>query len=156
MEKVIVISNTKSPALVKCASMNFRREWPRKGAKVQIDRDTFEELCNVCPGFTYMLKSGILYTQDLEALKEVGLEDPDATAITNTKPLSDAEMDKLWNGPDWMFKEAIERSHEAALQIADYGIDHKILTLNKNKMLLERTGRDVKAIVELNESEGAN
>lgn len=156
MEKVIVVSNSKSPALVKCASLGFRREWPKKGTKVQIERDKFEELCNVCPGFVYMLKNGILYTQDLDALKGAGLESPDATAIVGTKPLSDAEMDKLWNGPDWMFKDTIARSHEIAQQIADYGIEHKILTLNKNQMLLERTGRNVKAIVELNEQEGAN
>lgn len=155
MEKVIVISNSKSPTLVKCATLGFRREWPKKGAKVQIDREMFDELCNVCPGFVYMLKNGVLYTQDLEALKDAGLEDPDATAIVNTKPLTDAEMEKLWNGPDWMFKEAIGRSHEIAQQIAEYGIEHKILTMNKNQMLLERTGRDVRTIVELNEKEGA-
>lgn len=156
MEKVIVISNSKSPTLVKCATLGFRREWPKKNAKVQIDRETFDELCNVCPGFVYMLKNGILYTQDLEALKDAGLESPEAETIVETKPLSDAEMGKLWAGPDWMFKEAIARSHEIAQQIAEYGIENKILTLNKNQMLLERTGRDVKAIVELNEKEGAN
>lgn len=156
MEKVIVISNSKSPILVKCSSLGFRREWPKKGAKVQIEREKFDDLCNVCPGFVYMLKNGILYTQDLTALKDAGLESPDATTIVEAKPLSEAEMDKLWNGPDWMFKEAIARSHEVAQQIADYGIEHKFLTLNKNQMLLERTGRNVKAIVELNEQEGAN
>ena len=42
MEKVIVVSNSKSPILVKNTLMNFRREWPRRGARVQIDREQFE------------------------------------------------------------------------------------------------------------------
>ena len=65
MEKVIVVSNSKSPVLVKNTMMNFRREWPRRGARVQIDREQFEELCNVCPGFVYMLKNNLLYTDNL-------------------------------------------------------------------------------------------
>lgn len=151
MEKVIIVSNSKSPVLVKNAMMNFRREWPRRGARVQIDREQFEELCNVCPGFVYMLKNNLLYTDNLDSLKAVGLEDPDATKIENTKPITDAEMKELWEGPDWMFKDAISRSHEIAQQLADYGIENQCLNLSKNKMLLERTGRDVMKTVEMNE-----
>ena len=59
--------------------LGIRRTWERKGAKKSIDLSLLREAMYE-PGVEYMFTSGMLYIDDLEVKKELGLEPEDATA----------------------------------------------------------------------------
>ena len=91
MANVKITSKHSGPILVKIPDLNFRREWMDRGSSVMVDSEKLEEMM-YDQGFRYMIESGMLYIEDLQVKKDLGLEPEDATKPVNLVPLEESQM----------------------------------------------------------------
>ena len=149
MEKISVISNSNAPVTINVADARFIRTWPQMGAKVLVDRQTFDEIL-YDPGVRYMFENGILYTEDLEALKEVGLEDEESEEIVNTYALTPARLEEIWALPIDEFKERSKRfSYEDYQRIVEWAVKYDKADYEKAQYVKSKCGRDILKAIEL-------
>ena len=80
--KVKVTSMTTGRLGVIIPEYNFNRTWPNKGSSMLVDKDVLEQLM-FNEGVRYMFDNGMLYIEDMETKKELGLEPEDATEPVN-------------------------------------------------------------------------
>lgn len=140
-KKITLISNSTIPVSVVLPSLHFTHDWPSKGAKFAVTDEIFEQM-NYDPGCRYMLETGILYTEDMEAKKEVGLEPVDAVKPVNIIILTDAEKEKLLNNktPLWQFKETyFKLGPEEMKNLANYAIEHELIPSQDICQIIEET-----------------
>ena len=142
---LVKVINTLNHAVgVYIPELNFKRTWAKRGAIIKIDKDKLEEMM-YDPGFSYMLEQGVLYVEDMEVKKELGLEPETATEPENIIVLSDkdqrAYMIKLTQEE---FEEKVAKlSHEQVVALAEYAIVNKLSDMNKCAYLKKLCGRDV-------------
>ncbi len=149
--KVLVKNMTSSPVMVMSRALNFQREWTSKGMEIPIDKEVFEQLMYE-PGVRYMIESGILYIEDLEVKKELGIEPEEATEPVNVIVLTDKQRRQyMVNLPLDTFKEKVdELSYEQIEELADYAIENKLMDYDKCEYLKEKCGRDIITAIRLN------
>lgn len=149
-EKVIVKNMTNSPVTVISRAMSFRREWPNKGVEIPIDKDVFEQLIYE-PGIKYMFDSGILYIEDLDTKKELGIEPEDATEPVNIIVLNDKQRRQyMVNLSLEVFKEKVDAlSYEQIEELADYAIANRLMDFEKCEYIREKCGRDIVTAIRL-------
>lgn len=149
--KVLVKNMTSSPVTVMSRALNFQREWTSKGMEIPIDKEVFEQLMYE-PGVKYMIESGILYIEDLEVKKELGIEPEEATEPVNVIVLTDKQRRQyMVNLPLDTFKEKVdELSYEQIEELADYAIENKLMDYDKCEYLKEKCGRDIITAIRLN------
>lgn len=157
MEKVKIKSMVNNKVSVVVPELRFSRSWNAAGSIVSVDKELLEELMNDI-GFYNMLNMGILYIEDMETKKELGLEPEEATEPTNIIVLND--KDKRFylttlSVPG--FKEKIKKLSSTQLnELCDFAIDNKIVDMEKCELLKEACGRDViKAITLKKQNEEA-
>lgn len=144
MAKVNVTSMTRGEVSVFEPSIPFRVSWPTKGSTRPIEEEILEQLM-FTPGFDYMIKHGMLYIEDMDQKKKLGIEPEDATEPVNIIPLTDADKKNYLTvyGLD-KFKEIVKKlSYEQRLDLADYAIEHNITNFDKSEYLKESCGKDV-------------
>lgn len=151
-KKVRVYSNSDSPIVVVIPGVINERHWLGKGSSVALDKEVFEEAM-YDQGFKYMIDHKMLYVTDLEVLKEVGVEDEDATEITKTKILTDDQKKRMLTVmPMHEFKAALkDLSREEINSLVDYAIATKTVNMDKCALLKEKCGRDIMKILALTE-----
>ena len=93
-DKVKVISTVKNKVVVTSADLHFSRTWQKAGAVVTIPRETLDELMYDI-GFANMIKEGILYIEDMEVKKDIGIEPEDAETPTIIF-MNDKELNRFW------------------------------------------------------------
>lgn len=151
MSKVVVISNANSRIGIKVPELMFNREWSSRGAKIAIDREVFEQLM-YDNGVRYMFESGLLYVEDMELKKEIGLEPEDAEEPVNIIILSDADKERLLiKEPNWKFeKEYMNLTYEEQQNVADYAIENEILpSVDKCELIRKTAGKDIMMAIRL-------
>ena len=144
MAKVNVTSTTIGEVSVFEPSIPFRASWPAKGSTRPIEEEIVEQLLYT-PGFRYMIDSGMLYIEDLEQKKKLGIEPEDATEPVNVIVLSDQEKNKFLKmySVD-KFKEEIKKlSHEQLIDLADYAIAHTIADFEKSEVVEKACGKNI-------------
>lgn len=144
MAKVKVTSTTVGEVSVFDPSIPFRASWPAKGSTRPIEEETLEQLIYF-PGFKRMIDSGVLYIEDMEVKKRLGIEPEDATEPVNVIVLSDQEKNKYLKmySVD-KFKEEIKKlSHEQLIDLADYAIENKIADFDKSEVLEKACGKNI-------------
>lgn len=153
MAKVTVISMTKGPVGITVPEVNFKHTWLNKGAKFDIDKEVLTQIM-YDPGVEYMLKTGMLYIEDMEAKKEIGLEPEDAEEPVNIIVLSDKDMERyLGPMPIFDFKEKVAAlSYEQVLSLADYAIEHRLTNIDKCNIIQQRCGRDIINAIKLEDA----
>lgn len=151
MDKVKIVSQHKGPISVRIPDLRFSREWPRKGASVQVDKSTLEEML-FDNGFRYMIDMGMLYIEDLEVKKELGLEPEDATQPVNIIVLSDADMKRMMGVmPFFDFNEKLKSLNYEQLQaLADYAITNEMGDYQKCDAIKKACGKDILTAIRLN------
>lgn len=151
MDKVKIVSKTKSPISVKVADIHFSREWAKEGAFVNIDREQLDELM-YDNGFRYMIDSGMLYIEDMQVKKELGLEPEDAEKPVNIIALSDEDKKRYMTMmPIYDFKPALKKlKYEQLLALADYAIEHEIGDFQKAEEIKKACGKDIITAIKLN------
>lgn len=150
--KVRVVSKVGNKVTVNVPDIRFSRTWPAAGAVVNIDKETLEDLMYDI-GFRNMIDMGILYIEDMETKKELGLEPEDATEPVNIIVLSDKDKKNYMTTLSLVgFKDKIKKLSQTQLEeLCNYAIDNKLIDVDKCKLLKEACGRDIMQAVRLNE-----
>lgn len=150
MAKVKVINMVNHQVHVGSDELRFSRTWPRKDAVVQIESDILNELM-YDPGFEYMIRTGILYIEDMNVKKDLGLEPEDATEPENIIVLTDAQRkDYMIKLPIAEFDEKVRKlGIEQQKALVDFAIKNRYGDFEKSKILKELTGRDVVKAIQL-------
>ena len=150
MSKVKIINMVDHVVHVGSDELRFNRTWPRKDAVVTVESDLLNELM-YDPGFEYMIRTGILYIEDMEVKKELGLEPEDAIEPENIIVLNDAQRkDLMIRVPIAEFEEKVNKlGKEQQKALVDYAIEHRYGDFEKSKILKNLTGRDVVKAIQL-------
>ena len=154
MEKVKVTSMVDGRIGVNSAELRYSRQWLKKGSTVQIERDTLEELM-YDNGFRYMIDSGMLYIEDLDVKKELGLEPEDTDKPVNIIPLTDKEMRHYMVSMAFgEFKEKIQNlKYEQIQTLADFAIKNRLADFDKAGHIKKICGKDIIRAIQLNDSD---
>lgn len=130
---------------------HFVRTLPKKGATVKIDRETFLEMV-YDPGLSYMLQSGMIFLDDMEIKKDIGLEPEDAEEPKNIKMLSDKDFERyLKILPITELKSVLKSLKKEQIDsLIDYAIEHEIVDMTRCDILKQMTGRDIVRAIQLN------
>lgn len=150
--KVEVISNSTGIVILNVPSLNLRREFLRKGAKMKFDRDQLIEACYDI-GVENLFKTGVLYTEDMAFKKEIGLEPEDATEPVNIIVLDDKQKKRLLTVMPYIeFKNYLNDLPEATLEdLVEYAVANKIQDYQKVQALKEKTGKDISKMIALSD-----
>lgn len=151
MEKIRVISKHQGPVSVNISDLRFKREWPNKGASVLIEKETLEEMM-YDSGFKYMIDTGMLYIEDLEVKKELGLEPEDATEPVNIIVLNDNDMKRMMTAmPQFEFDAKLKTlNYEQMLALADFAIKNELGDFGKCDAIKKACGKDILTAIRLN------
>lgn len=151
MEKIRVISKHQGPVSVNISDLRFKREWPNKGASIPIEKETLEEMM-YDSGFKYMIDTGMLYIEDLEVKKELGLEPEDATEPVNIIVLSDNDMKRMMTAmPQFEFDAKLKTlNYEQMLALADFAIKNELGDFGKCDAIKKTCGKDILTAIKLN------
>lgn len=149
--KINVVSTVNSTVVVNDPQIRFHRTWERRGTVREIEWDTLREL-SYGAGFWNMVKSGILYIDDMDAKIELGLEPPSAKQPQNIIVLTDDQRQRyLTVAPLRDLKEICGKLTQVELNnLVDYAIEKEIINYDKSKYLEELTGRNIIKTIELN------
>ena len=144
MAKVNVTSTTIGEVSVFQPSIPFRASWPSKGSTRAIEEEIIEQLLYT-PGFKYMIDTGMLYIEDMEAKKKLGIEPEDATEPVNVIVLSDVDKNKYMKvySIDKFKTEVKKLSREQLVDLADYAIENKIADFEKSEVLEKLCGKNI-------------
>ena len=151
MEKIRVVSKHQGPISVNIPDLRFKREWPNKGAGIPIEREPLEEMM-YDSGFKYMIDTGMLYIEDLEVKKELGLEPEDATEPVNIIVLSDNDMKRMMTAmPQFEFDAKLKTlNYEQMLALADFAIKNELGDFGKCDAIKKACGKDILTAIKLN------
>lgn len=155
MDKIIIISNTNSRVGIDLPEIRFSRKWPVKGSKISVDKEIFEQMMYDA-GTRYMFESGMLYTEDLEVKKLVGLEPEDVEEPVNIIILDDKQKNRYMSVmPINEFITNIKKlGYEELQNLADYAIEHELIgDLKKCDEIQKLIGKDIIAAIRLNKQD---
>lgn len=145
MENMVNIKSTvKALVSINVPTLNLRRSWPKKGAIQKIPFDVLEQ-AYFEPGVEYLFKTGVLYIEDMEVKRALGLEDPEAEVPTAIIDLTEDYMKKLLTAtPLKDFREEVEKlSHEQIKELVQFAVEIGVTDYHRCKLLQEKTGFDV-------------
>lgn len=149
-QKVKITSAVKHKVTVSAPELRFSRTWPGYGSSVTVEKEVLEDLM-YDPGFKNMILLGILSIEDLQVKKDLGLEPEDATEPVNIITLNDSQRNYYWKELSVVgFKDKIRKLSRTQLEeLAEYAIDHRIIDVDKCKLIQEACGRDVITAIRL-------
>lgn len=154
-DKIVVRSMSSGRVSINLPDLRFKREWPRKGSKVSIDREVLKEAL-YDPGVEYMINSGLLFIEDMDFKKEVGLEPEDADQPVNIIPLDEKTMQRyLKNMPVKELGEELKKlNNEQKQALVLYAIENELVSFDRVDLIKEICGVDLlKAISQKKENE---
>lgn len=149
--KVTLISMCKQPITLSFPELRITRTFPRKGSKISFDKNAFSEMV-YDSGLTYMLENGMLYIEDMEVKKEIGLEPEDADEPQNIKILTNEEMKRYLtvlpaNELQTKIKSLKREQIEA---LVDFAIENEYSDYSHCEVIKKLTGRDIIRAIQLN------
>lgn len=150
-EKIKVISAIDHRCGIDNADLHISRRWPGKGSVVQFTKEEIEDLM-FDPAFNNMVTEGMLYIEDMEVKKSIGIEPEDATEPTIIY-LDDKTLERFWkNMPLAQFKLETAKLTKVQLDsLAKYAIQHgNYGTIEKANYLTEISGFQILKGIELN------
>ena len=152
MEKIPVINKVTHSVTVSSPELRFTRTWPAYNSVVKIDKEVLDDLMYDI-GFSNMLKMGILYIEDMNIKKDLGLEPEEATEPQNIIVLSDKDKHYYLTQLSLVgFKDKISKlGKEQINELCNYAITNQLIDIEKAKVLKEACGRDIVAAIRLTE-----
>lgn len=141
-------NTTSGNVIVHEPAYNIHREFLGKNTIQKIPFDIVEQLM-WRPGFKNMIKSGILYIDNMQDKIDLQLEDPDTKAPTKIKVFTDEQiltLLKIKSFEDFV-KELSTVSIDQANAVVNYAVENSIVDSKKVDYLKEITGRDVVKII---------
>lgn len=154
-EKVMVTSMVSSQVSLISPELRLRKTWPKKGAKLPIDKAILREAIYE-PGIEYMFKNGILYIEDMDFKIELGLEPEGAKAPTEVIPVDDKYMNRVLKlMPIAEMKSAIKSMNEDQIQeLITYASNMKDIQFDRIDAVKQVTGIDLFKVIEINRQKG--
>lgn len=149
-QKIKVISTFDGRCGIDNADLHLSRRWAGRGAVVTFTKEQIEELM-FDPAFSNMIHEGLLYIDDMEVKKEVGIEPEDATAPTLIL-LDEKQLKRFWKDmPLSQFKiETKTLTRQQIFSLADYAISHGDEgSIEKANYLSKISGRNILKGIEL-------
>lgn len=156
MSKIKVISQTKGLLSIALPYIPFKAQWRTSGAVVEIEQSTLEQIMFE-PGVKYMFDEGMLYIEDMEAKKELGIEPEDAKEPVNVIILNDKQRRQYWVNLSLNdFKKKVDALPREQIELlADYAIDNKLVDVDKCDFMQQKCGRDIMEAIKLNKADEA-
>lgn len=150
-EMVTVISTVNGVVGIYLPDLRFKKEWTRKGQRQKIDKDLLQDIM-YDPGSEYMFRTGMLYIEDMDIKKEIGLEPEEATEPVNIIILDEQQLHRyLTVMPLHEFKENVKKlSIEQAKNLVDYAVQKETITFDKAEFLEKVTGLNAMSMIQLN------
>lgn len=150
-EMVTVISTVNGVIGIYLPDLRFKKEWTRKGQRQKIDKDLLQDIM-YDPGSEYMFRTGMLYIEDMDIKKEIGLEPEEATEPVNIIVLDEKQLNRyLTVMPLHEFKENVKKlSIEQAKNLVDYAVQKETITFDKAEFLEKVTGLNAMSMIQLN------
>ena len=150
-EMVTVVSTVNGLVGIQLPDLRFKKEWARKGQRQTIDKDLLQDIM-YDPGSEYMFRTGMLYIEDMDIKKEIGLEPEDATEPVNIIVLDEKQLNRyLTVMPLHEFKENVKKlSIEQAKNLVDYAVQKETITFDKAEFLEKVTGLNAMSMIQLN------
>ena len=150
-EMVTVISTVNGVVGIYLPDLRFKKEWTRKGQKQKIDKELLQDIM-YDPGSEYMFRTGMLYIEDMDIKKEIGLEPEEATEPVNIIVLDEKQLNRyLTVMPLHEFKENVKKlSIEQAKNLVDYAVQKESITFDKAEFLEKITGLNAMTMIQLN------
>lgn len=150
-EMVTVISTVNGTVGIYLPDLRFKREWTKKGQRQRIDKELLQDIM-YDSGSEYMFRTGMLYIEDMDVKKEIGLEPEDAETPVNIIVLDDKQMQRyLTVMPLHEFKENVKKlSIEQVKNLVDYAVEKESITFDKSEYLEKITGLNAMQMIQLN------
>ena len=150
-EMVTVISTVNGVVGIYLPDLRFKKEWMRKGQRQKIDKDLLQDIM-YDPGSEYMFRTGMLYIEDMNIKKEIGLEPEEATEPVNIIILDEQQLHRyLTVMPLHEFKENVKKlSIEQVKNLVDYAVQKESITFDKAEFLEKITGLNAMSMIQLN------
>ena len=150
-EMVTVISTVNGVVGIYLPDLRFKKEWTRKGQRQKIDKELLQDIM-YDPGSEYMFRTGMLYIEDMDIKKEIGLEPEEATEPVNIIILDEQQLHRyLTVMPLHEFKENVKKlSIEQAKNLVDYAVQKESITFDKAEFLEKITGLNAMSMIQLN------
>ena len=123
-DKIKVISAYNGRCGIDNADLHISRRWANRGASVTFTREQIEAL-QFDRAFMKMDKEGMLYIEDMDVKKEIGIEPEDAAEPTRIL-MNDKTLERFWkNMPLGQFKvESKNLTKSQLAMLAEYDIAH--------------------------------
>lgn len=150
-DKVNVVSMSNGTISLVVPELRLRRSWPKKGAVVPIERDILKEAMYE-PGVEYIFRNGLLYIEDMEFKKEIGLEPEDATTPKNILRLDEKELQSMLSPstPAWEFEnKLLALSREQRKFVIDYAIENELFDSKKADVFTKVCNVDILRAISL-------
>ncbi len=149
-DKVKVISSVNGRCVVNNRDLQLKRVWQGRGDVVTFTAEQIEQLM-FDPAFSNMVNSGMLYIEDMEVKKAIGLEPEDAESPTRIL-MDEKTLQRFWkNMPLSQFKIETQKLTKVQLNIlAEYAIHHgNDGTIDKANYLTEISNYNILKGIEL-------
>lgn len=123
-DKIKVISAVDGRCGIDNLDLKISRRWPARGSVVTFTREQIDEL-QFDPAFMNMVREGLLYIEDMDVKKEIGIEPEDAEQPTIIL-MDEKALKRFWKDmPLSQFKvEAKGLTTEQIKGLAEYAIHH--------------------------------
>lgn len=150
-DKVYVKSMVNGTVGITLPDLRFKREWPRKGTRLPIDREILKEAIYDV-GVERMLKEGILFIEDMDFKREMGLEPEDASAPVNVIELDEKMCQRAIKlMPIVELKKLLQKLSVSQKEtLADYAVSHyNDMAFDRVEILSEACGIDLLHAIQL-------
>ena len=154
-QRMVMITNMVNGMVsVKDQAYGVNRRWVKRGQTLPIPYEAVENLLWQ-DGFRRMLEAGVLYIQDLQTKKDLGLEPEEAKEPTNIKALNETQMKNLLNNaPMTVFKKEVSTLPRVQVDnLIEFAIENKIVNAEKCAFLKDLTHKDILAAISAKEEE---
>ena len=149
-DKVIVKSMSTGKIVIDLPDLRFKREWPKKYSKVTVDAEVLKEAL-YDPGVEYMINNGLLFIEDMDFKKEVGLEPEDAKEPVNIVPLDEKLMQRILKlMPISQVGEELKKLNvEQRRMLVTYAIENEMISMDRVDIIKEICGVDLLKAISL-------
>ena len=149
-DKVIVKSMSTGKIVIDLPDLRFKREWPKKYSKVSVDAEVLKEAL-YDPGVEYMINNGLLFIEDMDFKKEVGLEPENAKEPVNIVPLDEKLMQRILKFmPISQVGEELKKLNvEQRRMLVTYAIENEMISMDRVDIIKEICGVDLLKAISL-------
>ena len=145
---IMVTSASDFTLVINVPDIPLRKSWNKRGSKLPIDRKALLQ-AYYDPSVEALFKDGLLTTNDVEFLKDVGLMEDDGT-ITIV-PLTESYLTRLIKTmPAAEVKSELKKLTPSQLEeLADYVVEHYTeMSMDKIDIFTKATGKNIMKAIE--------